>query len=58
MIYISRDKRDIFTGGAVVMSVIGSEPSDAERKILIQEFHRHVDQSLNQEDKDFLMYAL
>ena len=40
------------------MSVIGSEPSDAERKILIQEFHYHVDQLLNQEDEDFLLYAL
>ena len=40
------------------MSVIGSEPSNVERKILIQEFHYHVDQLLNQEDKDFLLYAL
>ena len=40
------------------MSVIGSRPSDAERKILIEEFHSHVDQLLNQEDKDFLLYAL
>lgn len=40
------------------MSVIGSKPSDGERKILIEEFHRHVDQLLNQEDKDFLLYAL
>lgn len=40
------------------MSVLGSEPSDAERKILIKEFHSHVDQLLNQEDKDFLFYAL
>ena len=40
------------------MSVIGSQPSDAERKILIEEFHCHVDLLLNQEDKDFLLYAL
>ena len=40
------------------MSVIGSHPSDAERKILIEEFHVHVNQLLNQEDKDFLLYAL
>lgn len=40
------------------MSVIGSEPTDVERKILIKEFHRHVDELLNQEDKDFLLYAL
>ena len=40
------------------MSVVGSEPSDAERKILIEEFHRHVQQLLNREDKDFLFYAL
>ena len=40
------------------MSVIGSEPSDIERKLLIQEFHCHVDQLLNQEDKDYLFYAL
>ena len=46
------------TGGAIVMSVIGSEPSDAERKLLIEEFHSHVDRLLNQEDKDFLFYAL
>lgn len=40
------------------MSVIGSWPSDVERKVLIEEFHIHVDQQLNQEDKDFLLYAL
>ena len=40
------------------MSVIGSQPTDAERKILIEEFHCHVDLLLNQEDKDFLLYAL
>ena len=50
--------RESNKGGAVTMSVIGSEPTDSERKILIQEFHKHVDQLLNQEDKDFLLYAL
>ena len=40
------------------MSIIGSEPTDAERKLLIEEFHRHVDQLLNHEDQDFLLYAL
>lgn len=44
--------------GVAGMSVIGSEPTEWERKVLIQELHKNIDLLLNQDDKDFLFYAL
>jgi len=54
---VSRALQSINTGVAG-MSVIGSEPTEWEKKILMKELYRNIDLQLSQDDKEFLFYAL